>query len=234
LDIPVAREGILQFLTEPGWLAVLKDEFQKPYFKGIIKFLQDEKKEGATIFPEESNIFSAFNSTPFDSVRAVIIGQDPYFQPGQAHGLCFSVRKGVKVPPSLNRIYKELERTVPGFKNPGHGCLQDWTAQGILLLNATLTVRQGKPNSHEKCGWQIFTDAVIQILDSKKKGLLFWLWGRFAQKKGEKISKKHHCILSAHPSPMSGSAWINCGCFEKGNKLLAKIGAPPIEWKIAK
>jgi len=229
-----SSDDVLQSLKDSGWNEQLKDEFAKPYFKGILKFLAQEKANGKTIFPPQKDIFNAFNYTPFDSVRVVIIGQDPYFNEGQAHGLCFSVPKGVKVPPSLNTIYKELETCVPNFKNPKHGCLEEWAKRGVLLLNATLTVEKGKPNTHASCGWQKFTDTVIDILNEKKDGLVFLLWGGFAQKKGKKIdSNKHHVLQSPHPSPMAAGAFKGCGCFKEANKLLKEDGKEPIDWSIS-
>jgi len=170
---------------------------------------------------------------PFDKVKVVIIGQDPYFNPGQAHGLCFSVKKGVAIPPSLRTIYAELESSIPGFKKPKHGYLENWARQGILMLNATLTVQKGKPNSHAKCGWQTFTDRVIELLNSKKKNLIFLLWGGFAQKKGKVIdAEKHHVFSSPHPSPMGGPGFKGSGCFSTTNKTLKEMGETVIDWKL--
>jgi len=223
--------SLLDSLKDEGWKEILSPEFKKPYFQGIIKFLDQEKKNGVKILPPLCDVFNAFNYTPFDKVRVVIIGQDPYFNEGQAHGLCFSVRKGVKVPPSLNMIYKELDRSIPGFKAPKHGYLESWAKQGILLLNATLTVQPGKPNSHAKCGWQEFTDRVIDIINEKKENIVFLLWGGFAQKKGKNIdTEKHHVLESPHPSPMSGGGFVGCNCFAETNKILKDLGGEPINW----
>jgi len=186
-----------------------------------------------SIFPPHNEVFNAFNFTPIDEVKVVIIGQDPYFNPGQAHGLCFSVRKGVPVPPSLTRIYKVVKKTCPGFKIPKHGCLEEWAKRGVLMLNATLTVRSGTANSHANCGWQTFTTQVIEKLSDSKEGLIFVLWGAFAQKKGKIIDRtKHHVLECAHPSPMGGSGWNDCDHFSKANELLKEMGKDPIDWSI--
>jgi len=220
-------------LKDPGWKDLLKEEFQADYFKTIESFVASERQQN-TVYPPDEEVFNAFNSTPLDKVRVVIIGQDPYFNEGQAHGLCFSVKKGVAIPPSLNRLYKVLQKTIPGFKIPNHGCLQEWANRGVLMLNATLTVRAGKANSHEKCGWQTFTNAAIQKLNNAKKGLIFFCWGLFAQKIGKKIdSEKHHVLEGPHPSPMSGSAWNECKHFAEANKLLKEQGLDEIDWSVS-
>jgi len=216
----------------------LAAEFDKPYFKQIEVFLTGEHAQHgvANIYPPENEIFNTLNSTPFDEVKVVILGQDPYFRKGQAHGLAFSVRKGVAVPPSLNRIYNELleDPEIKGFKKPKHGCLQEWANQGVLMLNATLTVREGKANAHEKCGWQTFTDAVIKCLNDNKTGVIYLLWGGFAQKKGKIVdTKKNHVLTAAHPSPMSGSAWNGNRHFSKTNKLLRDMGKDEINWQLS-
>jgi len=167
---------------EPGWKKFLQEELSTDYFGAIEKFVAAEREE-MEIYPPHDEVFAAFNFTPIDQVKVVIIGQDPYFNPNQAHGLCFSVRKGVAVPPSLNRIYKVLETDCPGFVKPNNGCLEEWARRGVLMLNASLTVRKGKANSHAECGWQIFTSRVIKLLNDNKDGLIFFLWGRFAQKR---------------------------------------------------
>mmetsp|Transcript_5682 Transcript_5682/g.7948 ORF Transcript_5682/g.7948 Transcript_5682/m.7948 type:complete len:314 (+) Transcript_5682:120-1061(+) len=224
---------LLKNLTDKKWRIVLAEEFKKPYFKQIIKFLDEEKQKGKTIFPPETEIFNALNTTPFDKVRVVIIGQDPYFNEGQAHGMCFSVRKGVKVPPSLNMMFKELERSFSGWKNSPHGCLESWAKQGVLLLNATLTVEKGKPNSHAKCGWQQFTDKVVDIINTQKSNVVFLLWGSFAQKKCKDIDEKKHLVLKAvHPSPMSGGGFVGCNCFVDTNQYLKSKGLEPINWNL--
>jgi len=222
-----------QHLRDASWKKVLAAEFEKPYYKQIIQFLNSEHKAGKAVLPPAADIFNAFNFTPFDDVNVVIIGQDPYFNAGQAHGLCFSVQKGVKVPPSLATIYNELEESIPGFKRPNHGFLEKWAHQGVLLLNATLTVEQGKANSHQKCGWQTFTDTAIKALSDKKEGVVFLLWGGFAQKKGSLIDKKkHHILEAAHPSPLAGGKFKGCGCFKQTNEILQKAGKKVIDWKL--
>jgi len=222
----------IKSLTASGWRNALAEEFKKDYVKAIIKYVAKERKE-ETVYPPKGLVFYAFNMTSIEEVKVVIIGQDPYFNEGQAHGLCFSVMRGVTVPPSLKRIYKALEATVPGFKAPKHGCLEEWAARGVLMLNATLTVRKGKPNSHEKCGWQTFTDNVIKILCTQRKGLIFFLWGGFAKKKGAKINGKEHYVLECkHPSPMGASgAWV-CDHFVRANQILKDQGKEPIDWTL--
>jgi len=218
------------YLKEPGWLSILKSEFSEKYFQNIVDFVTFERKQH-TVYPPEEEVFSAFNFTPLDKVKVVIIGQDPYFNPGQANGLCFSVKRGVKVPPSLARIYQVLSNIIPGFTKPKHGSLEEWALQGVLLLNATLTVQEGKPNSHALCGWQTFTDKVIEILNDHLTGLVFFLWGAFAQKKGGNINtKKHHVLHAAHPSPMSGNGFLSCDHFVQCNTLLESMGKKPINW----
>src|ERR1700761_2111985 len=168
---------------EPSWLKALDEEFNKPYMAELKKFLQKEKEAGHKVYPKGSDIFNAFNTTPFDKVEVVILGQDPYHGPNQAHGLSFSVQKGIALPPSLRNIYKELSTDIPGFVTPNHGDLTEWAKQGVLLLNASLTVRAGEASSHQKIGWEIFTDKVIQTISDQKTGIVFILWGAFAQAK---------------------------------------------------
>jgi len=232
-----SNSRLLAHLNEGKWKELLAPEFEKPYFKKIEEFLDQERKShGADkIYPPEEDVFNALNTTPFEQVKVVVIGQDPYFKKGQAHGLSFSVRKGVAVPPSLNRIYNELleDPDIKGFRKPKHGCLQEWAAQGVLLLNASLTVRDSKPNSHEKCGWQTFTDAIIKCLNDHNSGIVYLLWGGFAQKKGKGIStSKNHVLQCPHPSPMSGSAWNGNRHFSKANNLLTSMGKSAIDWQI--
>lgn len=218
---------------EQGWKDALKGEFEKPYFQDIKTFLLAEKAKGKTIFPPGPLIFNAFNSTPFDKVKVVILGQDPYHNPGEAHGLCFSVPIGIKTPPSLLNIYKELERDIPGFVRPNHGCLEKWTSEGVLLLNAMLTVEKNQPASHQKIGWQTFTDAVIKNLSEQRSGIVFMLWGNFAKSKSALIDSQKHFVLSAaHPSPLAGNAFSGCAHFSKANELLAQQGKEPINWNI--
>lgn len=218
---------------EESWKHVLNDEFEKPYFSELRRFLQAEKALRKTIYPPGSLIFNAFNSTPFDKVRVVILGQDPYHGAGQAHGLCFSVQHGVKPPPSLVNMYKELKDDV-GFDIPNHGCLQKWTEQGVFLLNAILTVEANQPASHQKKGWEEFTNAVIQKLSKEKNGLIFILWGNFAQQKSALIDETKHTILkAAHPSPFSAyNGFFGCKHFSKTNELLTQRGETPIDWQL--
>lgn len=218
---------------EESWKEVLLDEFSKPYFLQLKEFLTQEKQAGKTIYPAGSLIFNAFASTPFDKVRVVLIGQDPYHGVGQACGLSFSVPNGVRVPPSLVNIYKELANDIEGFQVPKHGNLEKWAAQGVLLLNATLTVEAGKAGSHQKKGWELFTDAVIDRLNSQKEGLVFLLWGRYAQDKGAKIdTTRHHVLKAAHPSPLAGNAFSGNKHFSKTNEILAQQGLPIIDWQV--
>ena len=216
-----------------SWKAVLGDEFEKPYFKKLNHFLETEKNVGKTVFPPENLIYNAFNSTPFDKVRVVILGQDPYHGIGQAHGLCFSVQNGIKPPPSLANIYKELKSDV-GFEIPSHGNLQKWTEQGVFLLNAILTVEANQPASHQKSGWQEFTNAVIEKLSKEKTGLIFLLWGNFAQQKAVLIDETKHTILKApHPSPFSAhTGFLGCKHFSKVNEILKGKGEKEIDWQI--
>jgi uracil-DNA glycosylase len=218
----------------PSWLAVLEDEFEKPYMAQLKKFLQTEKEAKQVVYPRNTDIFNAFNKTPFDKVKVVILGQDPYHGPNQAHGLSFSVQKGVDIPRSLNNIYKELATDIPGFTKPAHGNLEEWAEQGVLLLNATLTVRAAQAASHQKKGWEQFTDEVIKTLSDKKKGLVFILWGAYAQSKIPLIdANKHHIIKSVHPSPLSVErGFWGSKPFSKANAYLEKEGEKPIDWQI--
>jgi uracil-DNA glycosylase len=217
---------------EPGWLKVLEGEFDQPYMKSLKNFLQEEKQAGFTVFPKGSDIFNAFKHTPFDKVKVVILGQDPYHGIGQAHGLSFSVQKGVVPPPSLKNIYKELADEFPDFKAPNHGELTAWADQGVLLLNSTLTVRAHTAGSHQKRGWEQFTDKVITELSAKKTGLVFILWGNYAKQKEVLIDKsKHFIISSAHPSPFSAyNGFFGSKPFSKTNEILKKQGKEEINW----
>jgi len=219
---------------EPSWLAVLQEEFEKPYMVNLRKFLQSEKEAGQVVYPKNADIFRAFNDTPFDKVKVVILGQDPYHGPNQAHGLSFSVQKGIAIPKSLINIYKELATDIPGFTKPAHGNLEEWAKQGVLLLNATLTVRAGEAASHQKKGWEIFTDELIQKLSEKRTGLVFILWGAYAQSKIPLIDQsKHHIIKSVHPSPLSVErGFWGSKPFSKANAYLEKEGEKPIDWQI--
>lgn len=218
---------------DDSWKITLADEFDKPYFKELRQFLATEKQSGKTIYPPGSLIFNAFNSTPFDKVKVVILGQDPYHGDGQAHGLCFSVQYGVKPPPSLVNIYKELKSDV-GFEIPAHGNLQKWTEQGVFLLNAMLTVEANQPASHQKKGWEEFTNAVIQKLSKERSGLIFMLWGNFAQQKAVLIDETKHTILkAAHPSPFSAyNGFFGCKHFSKTNEILKAKGEEEIDWQV--
>lgn len=219
---------------EESWKAVLQDEFQQPYFAAIKQFLVSEKQSGKTIYPPGSLIFNAFNSTPFDEVKVVILGQDPYHGPGQAMGLCFSVPKGVPKPPSLENIFRELEDDL-GIPVPPHGDLQKWAHQGVFLLNAALTVRAYQANSHKDIGWHRFTDAVIRKLSERREGLIFLLWGGFAKKKIHLIDQmKHHVLQAGHPSPLSANRgyWFKNHHFSKVNEILKSQGKDPIDWSL--
>lgn len=219
---------------EESWLKVLHSEFNKPYMIALKAFLLEEEQKGHTIYPENSDIFNALNHIPFDKVKVVILGQDPYHGTGQAHGLSFSVQKGIKVPPSLRNIYKELATDIPGFTIPVHGNLTQWANQGVLLLNATLTVRANEAGSHQKKGWETFTDKIITVLSEKRTGLVFLLWGKYAQNKAALIDQtKHTIIAAAHPSPLSAyNGFLGSGPFSKTNAKLIEQGQSPINWQI--
>lgn len=219
---------------EPSWKLALKNEFTKPYFLEIVTFLKTERATGKTIYPPGPLIFNAFNQTPFDKVRVVILGQDPYHNPEQAHGLSFSVPSGVKPPPSLVNIYKEIQKDIGVAMPSAFGNLTSWAEQGVLLLNAILTVRANEPASHSKIGWMNFTDAVIQKISDEKKGVIFLLWGKFAQEKQSLIDEtKHHILKAAHPSPFSADkGFFGCKHFSTTNELLVRDGYAPIDWKL--
>lgn len=218
---------------EESWKETLKDEFSKPYFQQIALHLKIEKSQGKIIYPPGPLIFNAFNTTPVEKVKVVIIGQDPYHGPGQAHGLCFSVQHGVPPPPSLVNIFKELHDDI-GIKIPDHGNLTHWAQQGVFLLNASLTVRSGEPMSHAKIGWATFTDTVIKKISEIKKHVVFMLWGKFAQEKRSLIDETRHLILrAAHPSPLSAHAgFFGCRHFSKANEYLIKKGIDPVDWHL--
>ena len=216
---------------EEAWNTVLYEEFQKEYFTKLIRFLQKEKADGQTYYPTDKAIFHAFNVTPWDEVKVVIIGQDPYHNPGEAMGLCFSVPRGVRVPPSLKNVFKELETDLD-INIPEHGDLTAWATQGVFLLNAMLTVQHKSPGSHKKIGWQAFTNAVIQLLSEKKEGLVFLLWGNFAKSKRELIDTDKHLVLeAAHPSPLARGAYFGSKHFSKTNEYLLKNNIKPIDWQ---
>ncbi|MBS1525264.1 MAG: uracil-DNA glycosylase [Bacteroidetes bacterium] len=219
---------------EPSWLEVLNEEFGKNYMVQLREFLKQEQAAGHKTYPKNSDIFNAFWKTPFDKLKVVILGQDPYHGPDQAHGLSFSVQKGITAPPSLKNIYKELVTDIPGFVIPAHGDLTEWAEQGVLLLNATLTVRANTPASHQKRGWEEFSDNVIKTISDKKEGIVFILWGSFAQAKAELIDQsKHFIIKSPHPSPFSADrGFFGSKPFSKTNAILIKEGQKPIDWQI--
>ena len=215
---------------EGSWSAVLSEEFEKPYFKGLTDFVRSEY-QSTTIYPEGKNIFNAFNHCPFQQVKVVILGQDPYHGPGQAHGLAFSVKEGIPFPPSLSNIFKELQRDL-GIPFPPHGNLERWADQGVFLLNATLTVQAHQAGSHQNKGWEEFTDAVIRTLAEKRSNIVFMLWGAYARKKAVVIPDgKHLKLYAPHPSPLSAHrGFIGCGHFRKANEYLKEKGIDPIVW----
>jgi len=218
---------------EASWKEKLKGEFEKPYFENIVNHLKTEKQQRKIIYPPGPMIFNAFNSTPFDKVKVLILGQDPYHGPGQAHGLCFSVQDGVPPPPSLVNIFKELHEDI-GMPAPSSGNLSKWAAEGVFLLNASLTVRAGEPMSHAKIGWAQFTDAVIKTIAEQKQHVVFLLWGKFAQEKAAFIDPARHLILkAAHPSPLSAhNGFLGCKHFSKTNEYLTRQGIEPVDWKL--
>jgi uracil-DNA glycosylase len=218
---------------EEGWKKVLADEFQKEYFSDLKQFLVQEIESGKKIYPPPKQIFAAFAACPFDAIKVVILGQDPYHGVGQAHGLCFSVNKGVPLPPSLKNIYRELQSDV-GCTTPSHGNLEQWSHQGILLLNAVLSVRHACAASHAHHGWEHFTDRVISEISQKKEGIVFLLWGKYAQEKGKQIDQKKHYVLTAsHPSPFSADrGFFGCKHFSVTNEILISQKKKPIDWQI--
>ena len=218
---------------EESWKSALREEFDKPYMRELGEFLRKEKAAGKVIYPPGPLIFNALNSTPLDKVKVVIIGQDPYHGPGQAHGLCFSVQPGVPAPPSLQNIYKELQRDL-NVPIPNHGYLQHWAEQGVLLLNTSLTVEQARAGSHAQAGWQQFTDRVIEVVNERCDGVVFLLWGSHAQSKQKLIDPRKHLILkSAHPSPLSAyRGFLGNGHFSRTNKFLEQNGKTPIDWAL--
>lgn len=217
---------------EESWKQALSAEFEQPYFQSLITFLKKAKSAGTVIYPPGSQIFNAFDTTPVEEVKVVILGQDPYHNPGEAMGLSFSVPRGKRVPPSLRNIYKELQEDV-GITVPNHGDLTAWAQQGVFLLNAMLTVEKNSPRSHQKIGWQNFTDAVIRKLSQTQEGLVFMLWGGFAKKKNVLIDAEKHLILeAAHPSPLAGGAFFGSKHFSQANAYLEKLGKAPIDWQV--
>ena len=217
---------------EQSWKDALAPEFGKPYFEQLVRFLHQEKEAGKVIYPRGSQIFHAFELTPLNQVKVVILGQDPYHGPGQAMGLSFSVPNGVPAPPSLRNIFHEVETDL-GIRMSGATSLEPWARQGVLLLNSVLTVEAGRPTSHSAIGWQQFTDAVISTLSERRSGLVFLLWGRFAQQKQELIDRqKHHILLAAHPSPLARGAFFGCRHFSQTNEILTREGLSPIDWQL--
>ncbi len=218
---------------EPSWKAHIGDWLQRPEMRDLSAFLRQRKATGARIYPPGTEIFAAFDATPFDAVKVVILGQDPYHGPGQAHGLCFSVRPGAPVPPSLVNIYKEINADL-GIAPPDHGCLLPWARQGVLLLNAVLTVEEGRAGAHQGKGWEGFTDHAIETLARERENLVFLLWGSYAQAKGKIIDTRRHRVLRApHPSPLSAyRGFLGCGHFSAANQYLAQRGQAPVDWRL--
>ncbi|AJR09876.1 uracil-DNA glycosylase [Photobacterium gaetbulicola] len=215
-----------------SWQDVIDAERQKPYFQQVEQYVAAERSAGKVIYPPQEDVFNALQATPLSQVKVVILGQDPYHGPDQAHGLSFSVRHGVKIPPSLANMYKELAADIDGFSPPAHGNLQHWAEQGVLLLNTVLTVEQGNAHSHAKIGWETFTDRLIEVIDQQSEGIVFLLWGAHAQKKGKKIhTERHHVLRAAHPSPLSAyRGFFGCQHFSQTNRLLSQMNKPEINW----
>lgn len=216
------------------WSDLLKDEKQQAYFQETLDYVEQRRQQGVTVYPPKSEVFNAFRTPEFEQIKVVIIGQDPYHGPDQAHGLCFSVKPGIKTPPSLVNMYKELATDIDGFTIPDHGYLQTWAEQGVLLLNTVLTVEEGQAHSHKHLGWERFTDKVIALLSEHNEGLVFLLWGAHAQKKGKAIDQSKHCVLSApHPSPLSAHrGFFGCRHFSQANNYLASKGKKVIDWQV--
>jgi uracil-DNA glycosylase len=219
--------------NQPEWKEVLSGEREKSYFKNLLSMIEDARSSGKIVYPQNTDVFNALSFTPFSKARVVILGQDPYHGPNQAHGLCFSVQKGVKPPPSLVNIFKELHSDL-SIPIPSHGFLESWARQGVVLLNSVLTVEAGSPGSHANKGWETFTDRVIRELNERKEHLVFMLWGAYAQKKGAFIDAQKHLVLSAaHPSPFSAhSGFFGCKHFSKANRYLEEHGQAPIDWTL--
>ena len=222
----------MEVKIEQSWKEALAGEFEKPYFASLVSFLRNEKAAGKVIYPPGSQIFRAFDLTPVQNVKVVILGQDPYHGPGQAHGLSFSVPSGVPAPPSLKNIFKEIETDL-GVRMSGHPNLENWARQGVLLLNAVLTVRAAEAASHSRIGWQEFTDAVIKYISDNCEGVVFMLWGNFARGKSELIDHSRHCVLeAAHPSPLARGAFFGCRHFSQANNYLLSTFRTPINWQL--
>lgn len=217
----------------PDWQAALQPEFEAPYMQNLKQFLRSEKDKQKVIYPHSANWFHALETTPLNEVKVVILGQDPYHQPGQAHGLCFSVQPGIKIPPSLMNIYKELDSDL-GIKPVNHGYLESWARQGVLLLNAVLTVEESNANSHQGKGWEQFTDKVIETINEQRNNVVFMLWGSYAQRKGSVIDPRKHLVLTApHPSPLSAHrGFLGCRHFSQANQYLEDHGQTPINWQL--
>lgn len=215
------------------WHDVIGEEKKNAYFSETMAFVRQERANGKVIYPPESDVFNAFRLTEFHDVRVVLLGQDPYHGPNQAHGLCFSVLPGIKSPPSLVNMYKELAQDIPNFTIPDHGYLKSWAQQGVLMLNTVLTVEQGQAHSHAKTGWETFTDKVIEAVNQHREGVVFLLWGAHAQKKGRMIDRnKHHVLAAPHPSPLSAHrGFFGCGHFSQTNHILQNQGHTPINWQ---
>ncbi|XP_065807097.1 uracil-DNA glycosylase-like isoform X2 [Labrus bergylta] len=231
------KQKMASDLTPPGfgesWREALSAEFGKSYFKQLMRFVSEEREQ-CDVYPPAEHVFTWTQMCDITEVKVVILGQDPYHGPNEAHGLCFSVKQPVPPPPSLKNIYKELLSDIKGFQQPGHGDLTKWAKQGVLLLNAVLTVRAGRPNSHKDKGWESFTDAVVQWLSNNREDLVFMLWGAYAQKKGAAIDRERHHVLEAvHPSPVSPvhKRFFGCKHFSQANELLQKSGKTPVDWK---
>jgi uracil-DNA glycosylase len=223
----------MTYHTKPHWNKELEREQSKPYFKNILSFLHDQYNQGKTIYPGKSALFNALKLTPLNSVKVVIIGQDPYHGPNQAHGLCFSVQQGIVPPPSLKNIFKELNEDLK-INTPKHGCLESWAKQGVLLLNSCLSVEAGKPQSHSNIGWQQFTDCIIKLTNGLPRPVVYLLWGANAQKKASTIDNPKHLVLCApHPSPLSAHrGFLGCRHFSKTNEYLVSTDRSPIDWQI--
>lgn len=216
------------------WTEVLGEEKQQAYFQETMAYVKAQRAQGKVIYPPAEDVFNAFRFTEFNNVKVVMLGQDPYHGPNQAHGLCFSVLPNVKVPPSLKNMYKELATDIPGFQIPDHGYLADWARQGVLMLNSVLTVEQGQANSHKQLGWERFTDKVIDAVNQQQQGVVFMLWGSHAQRKGQFIDTQKHYVLKApHPSPLSAHrGFFGCKHFSQANQYLAHVGKQPINWHL--
>ncbi|AIX49035.1 uracil-DNA glycosylase [Pantoea eucrina] len=214
------------------WHDVLADEKEKPYFKETLQAVAQQRAAGVTVYPPQKDVFNAFKLTKLGDIKVVILGQDPYHGPNQAHGLAFSVLPGVAIPPSLLNMYKELEQDIDGFQRPQHGFLESWATQGVMLLNTVLTVEAGKAHSHARLGWETFTDRVIDAINTHREGMIFLLWGSHAQKKGSIIdAQRHHVLKAPHPSPLSAHrGFLGCRHFSQTNALLSKAGETPIDW----